>query len=111
MRRAFTLVELLVSITVLLVILGATARIFATASKVSGLGEANADLQTTATAIERLIRSDLERLNRSGFMAIQCVAVRNDVNRQIYGAANDNSIPLLDPSMGSTEFLRCDQLC
>jgi len=37
-RRAFTLVELLVSITVLLVILGAVARIFSTASKVSGLG-------------------------------------------------------------------------
>ncbi|MFO0003921.1 MAG: prepilin-type N-terminal cleavage/methylation domain-containing protein, partial [bacterium] len=32
-RRAFTLVELLVSITVLLIILGAVARIFSTASK------------------------------------------------------------------------------
>lgn len=109
-RRAFTLVELLVSITVLLVILGATARIFSTASKVSGLGEANADLQTASTAIERLIRSDIERLNRSGFMAIQCVAVRNDVNRQIYGAPADTSIPLLDAGRGPTEFLRCDQI-
>ena len=109
-RRAFTLVELLVSITVLLVILGATARIFATASKVSGLGEANADLQTSSTAIERLIRSDIERLSRSGFMAIQCVAVRNDVNRQIYAAPTDTTIPLLDPSRAANEYLRCDQI-
>ena len=109
-RRAFTLVELLVSITVLLVILGATARIFSTASKVSGLGEATADLQSTATAIERIVRSDLERLNRAGFMAIQCVAVRNDVNRQIYSAPTDASIPLLDPSLAPTDYLRCDQI-
>ena len=110
MRRAFTLVELLVSITVLLVILGAVARIFSTASKVSGLGEANADLQTTATAIERLVRSDIARLNRDGFMAIQCVAVRNDVNRAIYAAPNDPSIPLLDPNRPADEYLRCDQI-
>jgi len=109
-RRAFTLVELLVSITVLLVILGAVARIFSTASKVSGLGEANADLQTTATAIERLVRSDIARLNRDGFMAIQCVAVRNDVNRAIYAAPNDPSIPLLDPNRPADEYLRCDQI-
>lgn len=110
MRRAFTLVELLVSITVLLVILGAVARIFSTASKVSGLGEANADLQTTATAIERLVRSDFERLNRDGFMAIQCVAVRNDVNRAVYGNLNDPTVPLLDPTRAPDEFLRCDQI-
>ena len=109
-RRAFTLVELLVSITVLLIILGAVARIFSTASKVSGLGEANADLQTTATAIERLIRSDIERINREGFLAIQCVAVRNDVNRWIYQAPNDPTVPLLDPTRPIDEYLRCDQI-
>ena len=109
-RRAFTLVELLVSITVLLIILGAVARIFSTASKVSGLGEANADLQTTATAIERLVRSDIERINREGFLAIQCVAVRNDVNRWIYQAPNDLTIPLLDPNRPVDEYLRCDQI-
>lgn len=109
-RRAFTLVELLVSITVLLIILGAVARIFSTASKVSGLGEANADLQTTATAIERLIRSDIERINREGFLAIQCVAVRNDVNRWIYQAPNDPTVPLLDPNRPIDEYLRCDQI-
>jgi prepilin-type N-terminal cleavage/methylation domain-containing protein len=110
LRRAFTLVELLVSITVLLIILGAVARIFSTASKVSGLGEANADLQTTATAIERLIRSDIERINREGFLAIQCVAVRNDVNRWIYQAPNDPTVPLLDPNRPIDEYLRCDQI-
>jgi prepilin-type N-terminal cleavage/methylation domain-containing protein len=109
-RRAFTLVELLVSITVLLIILGAVARIFSTASKVSGLGEANADLQTTATAIERLIRSDIDRINREGFLAIQCVAVRNDVNRHIYGAPTDPTVPLLDPNRPIDEYLRCDQI-
>jgi prepilin-type N-terminal cleavage/methylation domain-containing protein len=110
LRRAFTLVELLVSITVLLIILGAVARIFSTASKVSGLGEASADLQSSATAIERMIRSDIERLNREGFMAIQCIAVRNDVNRAVYGNLNDASVPLLDPNRPADEYLRCDQI-
>lgn len=106
-RRAFTLVELLVSILVLLAIIAATARIFGATSKVAGLGEANADLQSLATAIERTIRRDVSRMSTQGFLVIQCVAVRNDTNQKIW---SQPTAPLLDPTRPPTEFLRCDQL-
>jgi len=106
-RRAFTLVELLVSVLVLLAIIAATARIFGATTKVAGLGEANADLQTLATAIERTIRRDVSRMSTQGFLAIQCVAVRNDANRQVW---SNTSAPLLDPTRPETDYVRCDQL-
>ena len=76
LRRAFTLIELLVSLSVLLVVIIAMARIFGTTSKVAAIGEASADLQATATAVEKVIRGDIERIARDGVLAIQCVAVR-----------------------------------
>jgi type II secretory pathway pseudopilin PulG len=106
-RKAFTLVELMVSILVLLAIIAATARIFGATSKVASLGEANADMETMATAVERTIRRDVARMNSQGFLTIQCVAVRNDVNRSLYSL---QTAPLLDPSRASTDFLRCDQV-
>ena len=106
-RKAFTLVELMVSILVLLAIIAATARIFGATSKVASLGEANADMETMATAVERTIRRDVARMNSQGFLAIQCVAVRNDVNRSLYSLT---TAPLLDPSRAATDFVRCDQV-
>jgi hypothetical protein len=110
MRRAFTLVELLVSVVVLLAIIAATARIFSSTSKVARLGEATADLQVMSTAVEKTIRRDVSRMARDGFMAIQCVAVRNDVNRQLYRGVLTATAPLLDPSRPPEAYLRCDQL-
>jgi Tfp pilus assembly protein PilE len=106
-RKAFTLVELMVSILVLLAIIAATARIFGATSKVASLGEANADMETMSTAVERTIRRDVARMNSQGFLAIQCVAVRNDVNRSLYSL---QTAPLLDPSRAATDFVRCDQV-
>jgi prepilin-type N-terminal cleavage/methylation domain-containing protein len=118
LRRAFTLIELLVSLSVLLVVIIATARIFGTTSKVAALGEASADLQATATAVEKIIRGDIERIARDGVLAIQCVAVRNDVNRyqrpdsptDVGTKAIVATAPLLNPSLGVTDFIRCDQI-
>ena len=119
-RHAFTLVELLVALSVLLVIIIATSRIFGTTSKVAALGEASADLQATATAVEKVIRADVERMARDGVLAIQCVAVRNDVNRfqrgntpDLTGAAistTSSTAPLLNPTLAPTDFVRCDQV-
>ena len=119
-RHAFTLVELLVALTVLLVIIIATSRIFGTTSKVAALGEASADLQATATAVEKVIRADVERMARDGVLAIQCVAVRNDVNRSqrvtrpdLTGSAISTTsltAPLLNPTLAPTDFVRCDQV-
>ena len=117
-RRAFTLVELLVSLSVLLVVIIATARIFGTTSKVAALGESSADLQATATAVEKAIRGDIARMARDGVLAIQSVAVRNDVNRfqriqnapEATGTAINATAPLLNPTLASTDFVRCDQI-
>jgi hypothetical protein len=100
------LIELLVSLSVLLVVIIATARIFCTTSKVAAIGEASADLQATATAVEKVIRGDIERIARDGVLAIQCVAVRNDVNR----STTYPQAPLLDTTRAVTDFVRCDQL-
>ncbi len=105
-QRAFTLIELLVSLSVLLVVIIATARIFGTTGKVAAIGEASADLQATATAVEKVIRGDIERIARDGVLAIQCVAVRNDVNR----TTTYPQAPLLDPTREITDFVRCDQV-
>ena len=106
LQRAFTLIELLVSLSVLLVVIIATSRIFGTTGKVAAIGEASADLQATATAVEKVIRGDIERIARDGVLAIQCVAVQNDVNR----TATYPQAPLLDPTREITDFVRCDQV-
>jgi Tfp pilus assembly protein PilE len=100
--RAFTLTELLVAVAVLIVVILATARIFGTVSKVTGVGEANADILQTAAAIERQVRTDLERISRDGFLAIQSVEVPNNVN--------GSSLPLLNSALSPNATVRCDQL-
>jgi hypothetical protein len=85
----------------------ATSKIFNTASKVSSTGEANADVLQQGTVIEEQMRRDLERLCRDGYMAIQCVAVRNNVNQVISPADN---APLLNPQLDANAILRCDQI-
>jgi prepilin-type N-terminal cleavage/methylation domain-containing protein len=101
-RRGFTLTELLVAVAVLLVVIVATARIFSTVSKVTGLGEANADLLQTAQTIERQLRDDIARLSRDGFLAIQSIEVANDVNGP--------SAPLLNSALPATATVRADRL-
>ena len=107
MRRAFTVVELLVAVVVLLAVIIATSKIFNTASKVSSTGEANADVLQQGTIIEEQLRRDLARISRDGFMAIQCVVVRNDVNEVI---SPGKGAPLLNPQLDKYAMLRCDQL-
>jgi len=111
MRRAFTVVELLIAVVVMLAVIIATSKIFNTASKVSSTGEANADVLQQGTVIEEQMRRDLERLCRDGYMAIQCVAVRNDVNRVISPSPPLTSpAPLLNPQLPDDAIVRCDQI-
>ena len=107
MRRAFTVVELMVAVVVLLAVIIATSKIFNTASKVSSAGEATADVLQQATVVEEQLRRDLNAICRDGYMAIQCVAVRNDVNQVTTGNAN---APLVNPQLASDAIIRCDQL-
>ena len=94
MRRAFTLLEMLVAIVVLLAVIIATSKIFSIASEVSSAGEATADVTQQGSVLREQMERDLSRISRDGFFAIQCVAVRNDVRRVL---ANDPAAPLLVP--------------
>ncbi|MDA1007736.1 MAG: prepilin-type N-terminal cleavage/methylation domain-containing protein [Planctomycetota bacterium] len=106
--RAFTLTEILVAVVVLVVVIAATAQIFGTASRVAGLGQANQDLLQESSVVERMIRSDLERLATEGYMVVQGIAVRNDAQR-MYPTADPNA-PLLDATKLPGEYLRADRI-
>ena len=102
--RAFTLTELMVAVAVLVVVILATAKIFGTASKVTGLGQATRDVMQEAAAIERQIRADFARLSPEGFFVIHCVAVPNDVHY------SPTFPQLLNPSLPRDAIIRADQL-
>ncbi len=106
--RAFTLTELMVAVAVLIVVIIATSKIFGTASKVAGMGQATSAVMTEAATIERAMREDIERLTTEGFFAIRCVAVQNDVRRR--PPYNDSSAPLLNPNLDKSAIIRADQL-
>jgi prepilin-type N-terminal cleavage/methylation domain-containing protein len=101
--RAFTLSELMVAVVILVVVIVATSKMFGTASKVTGVGQAGAAVLQEAAAVERQLRSDFERLSREGFFVIRCVAVPNDVN--VSGGGT-----LLNASLPPDAIIRADQL-
>ncbi|MCH8344489.1 MAG: prepilin-type N-terminal cleavage/methylation domain-containing protein [Planctomycetes bacterium] len=100
--RGFTLVELMIAVAILIVVIVATAKLFGTVSKVTGLGQASSDILQEAAAIERQIRNDFARLAPEGFFAIRSVAVPNDINVPLG--------PLLNPSLLDDAMIRADQL-
>lgn len=104
-NRAFTLVELMVAVGLLLVVIVAVSRIFSTASKVASLGEAVNDILQETGAIERQIRTDISRLDYDGVLVIQCVAIKNNANQLSLPSA-----PLIDPTRPEDATIRCDQL-
>ncbi len=101
--RGFTLTELMIAVVVLIVVIIATSKIFGTASKVTAIGQANADVLQEAAAIQRLIQDDINRISREGFLGIHCVAVPNDINVLDGG-------PLLNPLRPADATIRADQL-
>ena len=102
-RRAFTLTELMVAVSVLIVVIIATSKIFGTASRITAVGTSTASVMTEAATIERRMREDISKLTPEGFFAIHCVAVRNDVNVAAGG-------PLLNANLPPTAIIRADQL-
>ena len=102
LQSGFTLTELLVAVVVLLVVILAVGRIFGTSSQVVKSGEANASVLQEITALEQQMRKDFSRISEEGFLVINCLAVRNNVN--------GNDAPLLDPRQDPAAWLRCDQV-
>ncbi len=95
----------MVSVGLLLVVIIAVSRIFSTASKVAGLGEAVNDILQETGAIERQIRTDISRIDYDGVLVIQCVAIKNNAN-----LLSPSSAPLIDPTRPANATIRCDQL-
>lgn len=104
-RRAFTMVELMVAVSLLLVVIAATSRIFSTASKVAGIGESNTSVLQETGAIERQIRTDIARLDWDGLLLVQCVQVGNNIHQ-----LTNPTAPLLDPTRPPDAVIRADQL-
>ncbi len=100
-RFAFTLLELMVAVVVLLAVMIAVGRIFSTVITVSAKGVAIGETLQQATAIEQQLREDLSKVSSDGFMAIRHVAVRNNM----YG-----DYMLIDASQPEDSILRFDQL-
>jgi len=111
-KRAFTLVEALIAVTILLVIILFTGKIFSSASRVAGLGGASADIMSEATVIERQMREDFEQLSRDGFFILQCNAVRNDINdpTRSSGTPGTDSRFWLDPNRAADAYIRDDRM-
>ena len=103
-RVGFTLTELMVAVLILIVVIVATSRIFGTVSRVTGVGQAVAAVLQEASAIERQLRADFERLSSEGFLVIRSVAVPNNIRATSTGG------PLINPMLEPDEFVRADQL-
>jgi hypothetical protein len=90
----------MVAVAVLVVVVLATGKIFGTASKVTSLSEATADLMQEVPAIERRLRADLDKIAPGGVLVIKSHAVRNDYNGAV----------LLNPLLPPDAYIRSDQL-
>ncbi|MBC8309178.1 MAG: prepilin-type N-terminal cleavage/methylation domain-containing protein [Phycisphaerales bacterium] len=100
-RLAFTLIELMVAVVVLLVVMIAVGRIFSTTSDMTASGRATSETLQQAIAIEQRFREDIANITHDGFFAIRSVAVANN--------AIDDYV-LLDDSIDPDAILRFDQL-
>ncbi|MFG0330837.1 MAG: PilW family protein [Phycisphaerales bacterium] len=70
-RRGFTIAELIVAIGVTLVLLLGVSRIFSMAKETISIGEAIAEINQNARALERLLRRDFDAMSRQGFLVIR----------------------------------------
>jgi len=104
--RAFTLLEGLVAVGILLVIILFVGKIFSSVSDVTATGQANADAITEVAAFEEQLRADFERLARDGYLVIESVAVRNDVN----DPSGADPRLWLNPDLAPDAVIRSDRL-
>ncbi|MCA9289771.1 MAG: prepilin-type N-terminal cleavage/methylation domain-containing protein [Phycisphaerales bacterium] len=100
-HRGFTLVELMIAVAVLSVVVLATSKLFGTASKVAGIGEATQDVMQEISAIQRQMREDFAKITPDGFLVIKSYRVPNDIN---------DPLPLLDPTQPADAIIRSDQV-
>ncbi|MCH2138404.1 MAG: type II secretion system GspH family protein [Phycisphaerales bacterium] len=109
MRRAFTMIELLVAIAVLVALILVTAQVFQNASALTRAGQAAGDVVQEAVAIERQVRDDLARLSPDGVLGIHSVEVPNNYNRERWDGTGVRP-GLINPALAPEAPVRCDQL-
>lgn len=102
-RAAFTLVEMMVAVGILIVVILGVGKIFGTVGRVTTVGEANSGILQGLPALERAMRDDLRSLSHDGFMVIRNISVPNDVR-------GSTANLLLDPDLPANARFRCDQI-
>ena len=108
-RRAFTMIELLVAVAVLVAIIMISAQVFQSASAVTRIAQAAGDVVQEAVVIERQMRRDLEGLSPDGILAIHSVEVPNNYNRSRWDGVPPRP-SLINPNLAPEAAVRCDQL-
>ncbi len=75
-RRAFTLIELMVAVSLLVVIILSVGIVFKSTGNAVGLGQATGEMFAKVRAINQQIVSDVHGMDRNGFLIIRCRAER-----------------------------------
>ena len=70
-RRAFTLVEVLVSLSILIIMMASVGEIFRVAGKSVRLGQATLETMSNVRTLEAQFQHDLSGLDRNGFLIIR----------------------------------------
>lgn len=109
MRRAFTLIEILVAVAVLVAIVLVCGQIFQSASKVASSSEAAGDALVEGAAIRRQMTEDLARISRDGILGIHSLTVPNNYNQKRFSGSGARP-GLINPSLPPSAPIRCDQL-
>lgn len=107
--RAFTLIEILVSVAVLVVIVLICGQVFQAASAVSRTANASGDVLQEAWGIEQQMREDLSRISPDGSLVIRSVEVPNNYNFEMWDGAGPRP-PLINPMLPAEAPIRCDQM-
>jgi hypothetical protein len=108
-RAAFTLIEILVSVAVLVVIVLICGQVFQAASAVSRTANASGDILQEAWGIEQQMRADFSRISPDGALVIHSVEVPNDYNYRLWDNTGPRP-PLINPALPAEAPIRCDQV-
>ncbi len=109
--RAFTLIEILVAVAVLVVVVLVCGQAFQAASGVARMGEASGAVLQEAWGIEKKIREDLSRISPDGCLVIHSVEVPNNYNQKRWDPLKPGPRPpLINMGLPPEAPVRCDQL-
>ncbi|HUO06996.1 MAG TPA: prepilin-type N-terminal cleavage/methylation domain-containing protein [Phycisphaerae bacterium] len=71
-RRAFTLIEMMVAVSILVVIILAVGVTFQGASRSIGVSQSSLEMLSNVRAVQQQIAKDVEGIDKDGFLVIRC---------------------------------------